>query len=566
MNEWMTYFEQSGETESPPYRETMEYFKKFETRTNMARLISIGESSQGRDIKCLVVSKGNHFTPQKARRSGKVIVLIQNGIHPGEIAGKDASMLLLREILITKEKKHLLDNLVLLFIPILNVDGHERLSPFNRPNQEGPRLMGFRTTAVNLNLNRDYMKSDTPEMKALLRLFTMWLPDFYIDNHTTNGVDYQYHITYGMEKYQNIFGALSKWGQERFLPYVKKGIEKKGFLSTTYIELFNKELEEGITDWTSRPMFSNGYAALQNRLLLLVESHSLKPFSSRVYSTKAMVESSLEYLNDNYKELKEINRKADRESVRRYADGKTSFPLNFAGTEDFELMNFKGIEYRKEESEITGSPIKRYTGKPIDIKVPVYNKVKVTGRVKLPAAYIIPAEFKDILRVLKLHGIKVSELKEDRSFNVEKYHFTDSRFAKTPYEGRQRVDVKCETFSDRITFPRGSYIVSTKQRGIRVIANLLEPEAADSLLSWGFFNAFFERKEYAEDFIMEPLARKMLKVRPEIKKEFETRLKEDEEFRNNPEKRLDYFYKKSVYYDTREDIYPVFRIMDKIED
>ena len=128
MNNWLTYFERSGETDSPSYEETIEYFKRFETETNMARLISLGESSQGRDIKCLVVAKGNHFTPKKARRSGKAVMLIQNGIHPGEIEGKDASMLLLREILITKEKKHLLDNLVLLIIPVLNVDGHERLS------------------------------------------------------------------------------------------------------------------------------------------------------------------------------------------------------------------------------------------------------------------------------------------------------------------------------------------------------------------------------------------------------------------------------------------------------
>ena len=566
MDEWLTYFEQSGETESPSYWKTMEYFKRFETKTNMARLISIGESSRGRDLKCLVVAKGNHFTPGKARRSGKAVVLIQNGIHPGEIEGKDASMLLLREILITKEKKHLLDNLILLFIPILNVDGHERLSPFNRPNQDGPKMMGFRTTAVNLNLNRDYMKADTPEMKALLRLFSNWLPDFYIDNHTTNGVDYQYHVTYGMEKHQIIFGGLGKWGQERFLPYVKNEVTKKGFLSTIYIELLGKELEDGIANWASRPMFSSGYAAIQNRLLLLIETHSLKPFSNRVYSTKAMVESSLEYLNTNYKELKQANRNADRETVKRYANGKTSFPLSFAGTDEFELMDFKGIEYKKEKSEITGDSVKRYTGKPIEIKVPVYNKVKVIKRVKLPYAYLVPAEFKNIIRVMKLHGIKVSELKEDTVLEVEKYRFTNYRFAERPYEGRQRVDVSTESLTEKAGFPQGTHIIKTAQRGIRVIANLLEPAAPDSFLRWGFFNAFFERKEYAEDFVMEPLARKMLKVHKNIKEDFENKLKNNEEFRNHPGERLDFFYRKSVYFDRRENIYPVFRLMDKIAD
>ncbi len=564
MNDWITHFERTGEIESSSYQETIEYFRRFEENTKMAKLISMGISSQGRDIKCLVVAKGNHFTAQKAKRSGKAIVLIQNGIHPGEIEGKDASMLLLREILITKEKKDLLDNLVLLVIPVLNVDGHERLSPYNRPNQNGPRMMGFRTTALNLNLNRDYMKADTPEMKALLRLFSTWLPDFYIDNHTTNGVDYQYHITYGMEKHQNIFGALGKWGQEKFIPYIKEETEKKGLICTSYIELIGKELEDGFSDWTSRPMYSNGYAALHNRLLLLIETHSLKPFSNRVYSTKTMMESSLKYINENHKELKEINRRADRESIKRYAEGKTSFPITFQGTNEFSLMEFKGIEYKKEESPTTGSVIKRYTGKPVDIRIPRYDKVKITKRIKLPAAYLIPAEFKDTIRILKLHGIKVGTLNCEVSLTVEKYHFINHRFAERPYEGRQRVTVECETSSERITFPSGTYIVNTKQRGIRLIANLLEPEAPDSFTSWGFFNAFFERKEYAEDFIMEPIAEKMLIDDPDLRNEYETRLKEDAEFRQNPPERLDFFYKKSVYFDRRENIYPVFRLIEKL--
>ncbi len=566
MNDWITHFEQSGEMESPSYNDTIAYFRRFEEKTKMAKLISMGVSSQGREIKCLVVARGNHFTPQRAKKSGKAIVLIQNGIHPGEIEGKDASMLLLREILITKEKKDLLDNLVLLIIPILNVDGHERLSPYNRPNQNGPRMMGFRTTALNLNLNRDFMKADTPEMKALLRLFSTWLPDFYIDNHTTNGVDYQYHVTYGMEKHQNIFGALSKWGQEKFIPFVKSETEKKGFLVTSYIELIGKELEGGFSDWTSRPMYSNGYAALHNRLLLLIETHSLKPFSNRVYSTKAMVESSLQFISENYKELKEINRKADRESVRRYADGKTSFPIAFRGTDEFTLMDFKGIEYIKEESPVTGSLVKRYTGKPVDIKVPCFNKVKITKRVKLPAAYLIPSEFKEIIRILNLHGIKTGVLNADRSITVEKYHFTEYKFAEKPYEGRQMIKVKCEAHSEKMEIPSGTYVVSTRQRGIRLIANLLEPEAPDSFVSWGFFNAFFERKEYAEDFVMEPIAENMLKDDPGLKREFETKLTNDAEFRQNPLERLDYFYKKSVYFDRRENIYPIFRLMEKIAD
>ena len=217
---WLTRFELSNHQDSPRYDESMAYFAKLAAASPFAKMFGFGVSPQGRDLNYLVVANGNEFQPQQARNSGKAIVLIQNGIHAGEIEGKDASMLLLREILITKEKQHLLDKLVLLVIPILNVDGHERTSPANRPNQNGPREMGWRTTSHNLNLNRDYMKADTPEMQAFLRLFTSWLPDFMIDNHTTDGADYQYHVTYSLERHQNIDAELGAWGTEHLMPPV----------------------------------------------------------------------------------------------------------------------------------------------------------------------------------------------------------------------------------------------------------------------------------------------------------------------------------------------------------
>lgn len=203
-NEWFTLFEKSNQQRSPAYQETISYFKKFVDQTPYVKMFTIGISPQGREIICLIVAGKEEFTLEKAKKSGKAIVLIQNGIHSGEIEGKDACMLLLRDMLVTKEKFHLLKNTILLIIPVFNVDGHERVSPFNRPNQNGPLMMGWRTTSQNQNLNRDYMKADSPEMKAWLKLFSDWLPDFMIDNHTTNGADYQYHVTYGIERQANI--------------------------------------------------------------------------------------------------------------------------------------------------------------------------------------------------------------------------------------------------------------------------------------------------------------------------------------------------------------------------
>ncbi|MEK7249917.1 MAG: M14 family zinc carboxypeptidase, partial [Bacteroidota bacterium] len=213
-SDFLTHFERTNFLESPNYDETMKYFAQFES-TGKAEMFSFGVSPQGRELKFIVVGNDRDFSQQAARANGKVVVLIQNGIHAGEMEGKDACMLMVREMLIENKLSHLLDNCVLLIIPIVNVDGHERTSPFNRPNQNGPKSMGWRTTSWNLNLNRDYMKADAPEMKALLQLYTSWQPDFYIDNHTTNGADYQYHITYGIETHQNIAAGLAAWAKEQ---------------------------------------------------------------------------------------------------------------------------------------------------------------------------------------------------------------------------------------------------------------------------------------------------------------------------------------------------------------
>ncbi|MDP2301059.1 MAG: M14 family metallopeptidase [Ignavibacteria bacterium] len=561
---WLTHFEKSGKISSPLYNETIEYFSQFEKHTPYAKMKTFGYSAQGRELKVLVVAKDNDFTPKKAKRNGKAVLLIQNGIHSGEIEGKDAWMLLLREILITKEKLGLLENLVLLIIPILNIDGHERTSEYNRPNQNGPVNMGWRTTSTNLNMNRDYLKADTYEMKSLLKLFSQWLPDFVIDNHTTNGADYQYHITYGMEKHQNIYSGLGKWGKEKLMPFVLNSVEGDGFLTAPYVETKTGNLYDGIIDLAAPLRFSTGYSAAQNRLCLLVETHSLKPFENRVFSTKSMNTAVLHYLNQNFKELKEINKKADSEVIHDHLIKKKTFPLIIEGTDEFDTMLFKGFRSYEEASEITGNNVIRYTNESIEFEIPVYNKVKITAKVSVPQAYLIPSQFTNIVRILKLHGVKVHTLKDEKEISIQKYKFVEQTFAPRPYEGRLMVKVKTEPFSEKLKVEKGTFLVFTKQRTLKVILNLLEPEAPDSFVSWGFFNAFFERKEYAEAYVFEPIAKRMLNKSAKLKKEFFELLGKDESFRNDPGTRLDFFYTRSNYFDKGEKIYPIFRCNDKI--
>lgn len=563
--EWLTFFEKSDFSETPSYDLTVNYFLKFVFNTPYAKMFNFGITPQGRELKYLVVSKDKAFRPEQAKQTGKAIVLIQNCIHAGETEGKDASMLLLREILVTKELEHLLDNLILVVILAFNLDGHERMSPFNRPNQNGPHETGWRVTSQNYNLNRDYMKAATPEMKDWLRLFNNWLPDFLIDNHTTNGADYQYHITYSVEKHQNIYHKTRYWLNEFFLPYVTSRVEKEGYLTAPYVELKGEKVTDGIIDWGGLPRFSTGYMALQNRPSLLVEAHSLKNYETRVFATKSMNKASLEFINNHFKELIEINSAADENVIAEYHINKAHFPLVLKGTEKFTPFMFKGFKSFEEESEILGAEVIRYTDEPEEFEIPLYNHVEVVETVQAPYAYLIPKEFRYIIDIIKSHGIEFKRIQKRLRLLVQRYRFKDVTFRGVPYEGCLMPDFILKSFRERVEIPKGTYVVFTRQRSLRVILNLLEPLAPDSLVRWGYFNSFFEKKEYAEAYVFEPIAQRMLEENQFLKVEFLKKLETDEEFRESPALRLDFFYKRSRYVDKVEKVYPIMKVNEKMK-
>lgn len=561
-DDWKTKFELSGYLETPRYEETMEYFKRLSEASPYAEMFNFGASPQGRDLNAVIISKEKNFKPSDLSGRKKPLLLIVNGIHAGEIEGKDASMLLLREILISKEKEHYLDKADLLIVPIFNVDGHERFGPYNRINQQGPSEMGWRSTAQNLNLNRDWTKADAPEMQALLKLFSKWLPDFLIDSHTTNGADYQYTITYGVEKNQNIEAGLREWTVNRFIPYMQKYVEDAGFITMPYIDFKEWFLgfEGGIVEGAFGPRYSQGYAAVQNRPGLLIETHMMKPFKERVFSTKAMFESIILLLNEDAEKLLSLNKKADKSSIKKYREEKEYFPIGLSVSDSSEEFTFKGFEYIKDSSDISGGLRTTYTDKPKDFQLKRYKDVYVSDSVLAPKGYYIPAQYKEITEKLNLHGIDFEIIDSDVKKKVTRFKFKDVKFAQAPFEGRQRVSFSYETFEEETLIPKGSYYISTDQREIRLILHLLEPKGDDSFLKWGFFNPIFERKEYFEMYVLEKLAKQMLSVDPKLKEEFEIKLREDEEFKNNPWLRLFFFFERSPYNDKQINLYPVMRL------
>jgi len=566
-NEWLTYYEPSGAKKTPRYEETMSYCRKLANASPMVYFSSFGTSPQGRDLAYMVIDKEGLKDPEAIKATGRLILMIQACIHPGESEGKDAGLMLIRDIIQhpTSNIQHLTDHISILFIPIFNVDGHERFGPYNRINQNGPEEMGWRTTATNLNLNRDFLKADAPEMQAWLKLFNRWLPDFFIDTHTTNGADYQYVLTYMMEILGQMDPGLTRWCRDTFLPRWEEKMYAAGFPVFPYVHFRRwHDPRSGLISDVAPPMLSQGYVALRNRPGLLVETHMLKPYQNRVESTYECIVSTLEILNQQAGELKKLNRQADS-LVTTEAFRKASFPLQFETSDtDSVMVDFLGIEYEEVESEITGGTWYRYNDTPATFRLPWFNKNIPSESVMLPGAYIIPPEWKDVIEKLRLHGISMRKVNRDTTVTVTFYKFKDPRWRSSPYEGRHPVyRIEYNAFAEEKTFPAGSMYIETAQPGVRVLANILEPKGDGSLVWWGFFDPIFEQKEYAEYYMLEPMAEKMLARDPELKREFEAKLNSDSTFAKSQRRILYWFYEKTPYWDQQQFVYPVGRIEEQ---
>jgi murein tripeptide amidase MpaA len=565
--EWLTFSEHTDYRKTPRYAETVSYSQKLDKASDQIVYKSFGTSGEGRDLPLLIASNDKTFTAEAARRKGKAIVLIQAGIHSGEIDGKDAGLALLRDIAITKTRADLLKNVVILFVPIYNVDGHENFNAYNRINQNGPDEMGFRATSANLNLNRDYMKADAPETRAFLQLWNEWKPDFFVDCHVTDGADFRYNLTYEFAHFQEVSPLISNWMFEHFDKNVVPKVEAEGNLLTHYIEFAGRDVSRGVATFIATPRFATGYTPLRNRAGLLIETHMLKPYKSRVRGTYDILWKTLEEINRDKNSLFEANKKADAETLERGKtyDATRQFPLRIQTTDKSVPFAFKGIEYTVEDSEISGAKRIVYGTKPLDITIPKFDEGKVSASVAPPLYYIVPPQWKDAIEVLQAHGIQFERLTKPVIVEVESYRFTDVKFAAASFENRVTVNFKTNPIKETREFPANSVVVPLAQEAANVVIHLLEPNSPDSFVYWGFFNAVFEQKEYGEGYVLEKLAREMLAKNPQLKTEFEEKLK-DEKFAKSPQARLNFFYERSPYFlNQRIGIYPVGRITEPIE-
>jgi hypothetical protein len=560
-HEWATPCERSGLLRTPRYAETVAWLQKLAEAAPQLNMVSLGKSAEGRDIWMVVASREGAADAPTLKKNGRPTFLAHAGIHSGEIDGKDAGMMLLRDMTVLGKQKSLLDGANFLFVPILSVDAHERFSRYSRMNQRGPVESGWRTNGRNLNLNRDYAKLETEELQALVAAVVEWQPDLYMDLHVTDGVDYQYDVTYGYNGPHGWSPAIATWLDEVFSPAVNAGLEKMGHVPGPLTFGANRrDMTAGNYVWTAPPRFSNGWGDARHLPTVLVENHSLKSYPRRVLGTYVMLQSALSVLGENGDSLREAvarDRRAGREEI----------PLGWQAETEVEppVRPFKAIRSELEPSPVTGVPQVRWTGEPVELEIPFVQASRPTLTARRPRAYYIPAAWYPIADRLRLQGIEVERLESALKVEVEQLRLPDAELdaENSPYEGRA-LFTSGEPVVERreVTLASGSFRVDTGQPLGTLAVLLLEPQSYDSLFRWGYFAEVLQRTEYFESYVMEPMARAMLDADPDLKAEFEQKLLNDADFAGSARARLEWFYEKTPFYDKEYRLYPVSRSLD----
>jgi murein tripeptide amidase MpaA len=560
---WITPAEVMQLSETPDYAETMTWLRKLVSASPELEMVSIGRSLQGRDIWMVIASADKTFSAETMRATGKPLLLAHSGIHAGEIDGKDAGLMLLRDMTVAARRSELLAKTNFLFIPILNVDGHERRSVFNRINQRGPLEMGWRTNARNQNLNRDFTKLDTQGVRALIKVFRQWQPDLYLDLHVTDGADYQYDITFGGNGRNGWSPAIGNWIEDVYRPAINSVLSENGHEPGGLIFAANgMDMKDGFLTWSGNPRFSNGYGDAIHLPTILVENHSLKPYRRRVLGTYVLMAETLELLA---REQGSLRKAREQDQQRR----PRSIPLGFERDKSApaKKVPFKGIGSERYQGLVSGGEVVRWTGESVTEVIPEVFINKPTAVIEPPVAYIIPQAWSDVVERIALHGIDVTQIKEPLSTHAEVYRLPGaviaepSEWTPNPFEGHIRIDPgEPDMQLIETTFPIGSYRISTDQALGELLVLMLEPQAPDSFLQWGFFLEIFTRTEYAEAYVLEPLAQKMLENDAELKNRFEQKLASDEAFAGSRYQRLMWFYEQTPFYDEQYLLYPVARI------
>ncbi len=555
--ELITKFEKTDGKETATYFETIKYYEQLDKKFDKVVLKTFDTVDAGYPLHLVLFSNDQQYIPKKWHQQGKIVILINNGIHPGEPDGIDASMMLLRDAAMGKVK--IPDNVVLAIIPVYNIGGALNRNSFSRVNQQGPSSYGFRGNAQNLDLNRDFTKSDSKNSKAFARIFHFLDPDILVDNHVSDGADYQYTMTMLTTQSNKLGGPLSTFLHNTLEPALYENMLGKNFEMTPYVDFAAGNFNKGWAAFYDPPRYSSGYATLFQTIGFVPETHMLKPYKQRVHSTYTFMQALIEESSKTAPMLK-----TQRQAAINVVQNQKAYPLAWkVDTTKFETLSFKGYEAVIKQSAVTSMPRIFYDhSKPYTRDVKFFNTFKAVNIVTAPKAYIIPQGWHNVIDLLKLNNVKMARLKSDTLFEVEAYRIEDYKSMQRPYEKHHKnFDVIVSTNNLKMHFLKGDYIIYCNQRANRYIVEMLEPTGDDSFFAWNFFDAILQQKEGYSDYRWEDVAEEYVKAHPELKTQLEVKKLADTTFAASASAQLNFIYKNSPYYEPAHMRYPVYRLL-----
>lgn len=554
--DFTTVFEKSDGLETATYKETISYYERLANTYPEIKIQAIGKTDSGEPLHLVSLNADSEFDFDKIRQSNKRILLINNGIHPGESDGIDATMMLYRDIV--QGKINMPKNTVLATIPIYNVGGSLNRNTGTRANQNGPEEYGFRGNARNYDLNRDFIKCDTDNAKTFAQIFHVVKPDVFIDNHVSNGADYQYTLTHLFTQHNKLGGSLGEYLNTEMMPALELKLAEKDWDITPYVNVFNQVPEIGFSQFMDYPRYSTGYTTLWNVLGMMVETHMLKPYKQRVEGTYELMINMIEIIEDNHEAIK-----AERDKAFTELEIGSQYPLDWEiDTTNNTILNFKGYEGERITSEVTGFQRLKYNRKKPFTKEVVYqNYFQPSLEVTIPRAYVVPRGWHNVIELLKLNNVEMKRFSKDTTVTIESYRISKYETRKNAYEGHYpHYNTEVELSEKKVTYRTGDYLISTNQPAMRYLMETLEPTAPDSFFNWNFFDTILQQKEGFSPYVFEDEALEILNSNPDLKKEFEAKKLADSNFENNWYAQLNWIFEQTNHYEKAHMQYPITRM------
>lgn len=537
------------------YAELIAFYQNIAQHDNRARLLPIGTTDVGKPLHLLVLSADRDFDPKQIKEKGKAILFVNNGIHPGEPEGMDASMLFVRDLL---AKNKLPKHVVVCLIPVYNVAGMLNRG-VSRANQNGPNAYGFRGNRQHYDLNRDFIKTDTRNSHLFQEVFNTWDPDVFFDTHTSNGADYQYVMTLIASHKDKMHPDLASLMEQRFTKPLYQRMEKAGFPMIPYVDPKDDTPESGLVSFLESPRYSTGYAALHHSIGYMPETHMWKRYDQRVQAMYLLLQELLAITAQEQKLLVET-----RLAVKERVKSQDSFPISWTlDTSAVASLPFLGYQAGYKKSKVSGRDRLFYDrSKPTSITIPYYDRYIADVTVEKPLAYIIPQAYDKVIDLLAINGVSMYPLQKDTVLEAEVYYIENYKTVAAPYEGHYlHHSVKVRPTKQRLPYYAGDMVVEMNQVANRYIIETLEPQATDSFFNWNFFDAILSQKEYFSAYIFEEEALRLLEEHPEWKAALEEKKQQDPVLAGSARAQLDWIYKKSNYYEKEHLRYPIARVL-----